>query len=279
MAFKTVLVHLDQSAHCAVRVQFAAQLATRFDAHLIGTALTGISRHVFNRAEFDLTDPVFAHHRDHLRQHARSVLDRFEQVAASTGVPSVESRLVDDDAAGGMVLQARYADLVVLGQFDPNAVIPGVMATMPELVALHGGRPVLVVPHSGQPAFPLQHVLVAWDGGLSATRAVSYALPLMQSAETVDVLVMQTEHPDDAHGDQPGADLALFLARHDIKANVVVRQIKGEAGEALLSIAADQNSDLIVSGAYGHTRFRELMLGGVTRTLLQSMTVPVLMAH
>ena len=279
MTFKTVLVHLDQSGRCDERIQLAAKIAISFDAHLIGSALTGISRHVFNRAEFDLTDPVFAHHRDHLRQHARSVLDHFEQVAASAGVPSVESRLVDDDAAGGMVLQARYTDLVVLGQFDPNAAIPGVMSTMPELVVINGGRPVLIMPHSGQTAFPLQRVLVAWDGGLSATRAVSYALPLMQRAVTVDVLVMQTGHPNDVHGDQPGADLALFLARHNIKANVVVRQIKGDAGEALLSIAADQESDLIVCGAYGHTRFRELMLGGVTRTLLQSMTVPVLMAH
>ena len=100
-----------------------------------------------------------------------------------------------------------------------------------------------------------------------------------QAADAVDVLVMQTSHADDQHSEQPGADLGLFLARHGIQVNVMARQVTGETGEALLSIAADTSADLIVMGGYGHTRFRELMLGGVTRTLLQSMTVPVLMAH
>ena len=282
MSLKSVLVHLDQSPRSDVRVRLAAQISQSFNSHLIGAAMTGISRHVFNRAEFDLTDPVFAHHRDHLRQHARGVLDHFEQLVASVGVDSVESRLVDDDAAGGMALQARYADLAVVGQFDPAAVIPGVMSTMPEMVVLGCGRPVLIVPHSGQPNYPFHRQLIAWDGGLSATRAVTLALPLLQKAESVDVLVMQTDHSNQAdatHGEQPGADLALFLARHGVKVNVITRQISGDAGEALLSIAADLDSHLIVMGGYGHTRFSELVIGGVTRTLLQSMTVPVLMAH
>lgn len=280
MAYKTVLVHLDQAPRCDVRIQLAAQISQSFGSHLIGAAMTGISRHVFNRGEYDLTDPVFSHHRDHLRQHARDVLKHFDQVAASVGVDLVESRLVDDDAAGGMVLQARYADLAVMGQFDPTATIPGVMSNLPELVVLGSGRPALIVPHSGQPAYPLQRLMVAWDGSLSASRAVTLALPFLVRADAVDVLVMQTgEQKDDNHGDQPGADLGLFLTRHGVKVNVIDRHIEGDAGEALLSIAADLDTDLIVMGGYGHTRFRELVLGGVTRTLLQSMTVPVLMAH
>ncbi|MBU3710078.1 MAG: universal stress protein [Burkholderiaceae bacterium] len=280
MDYKTVLVHLDQSPRCDVRVTLAAQLSQSVGGHLIGAAMTGISRHVFSGAEFDLSDPVFAHHRDHLRQHARDVLKHFEQVAASVGVDTVEPRLVDDDAAGGMVLQARYADLTVMGQFDAEATIPGVMSNLPELVVLGSGRPVLIVPHSGQPAYPLQRVLVAWDGSLSASRAIMLALPLLLRANTVTVLVMQTaDKKADVHGEQPGADLALFLARHQIKVDLVERHIQGDRGEVLLSIAADLATDLIVMGGYGHTRFRELVLGGVTRTLLQSMTVPVLMAH
>ena len=280
MTYKTVLVHLDQAPRCDVRIQLAAQISQSFGSHLIGAAMTGISRHIFNRGELDLTDPVFSHHRDHLRQHARDVLKHFEQVVASVGVDSLEPRLVDDDAAGGMVLQSRYADLTVLGQFDSAATIPGVMSNLPELVVLGSGRPVLIVPHSGQPAYPLQRLMVAWDGSLSASRAITLALPLLLRANTVDVVVMQTaDKNDDAHGDQAGADLALFLARHKIKVNLVERQIKGGHGEALLSIAADLATHLIVMGGYGHTRVRELVLGGVTRTLLQSMTVPVLMAH
>ena len=280
MDYKTVLVHLDQSPRCDVRIQLAAQISQSFGAHLIGAAMTGISRHVFSRAEFDLTDPVFSYHRDHLRQHARDVLKHFEQVVASVGVDSLEPRLVDDDAAGGMVLHSRYADLTVMGQFDSAATIPGVMSNLPELVVLGSGRPVLIVPHIGQPAFPLQRIMVAWDGSLSASRAVTLALPFLVRADAVDVLVMQTgEQKDDSQGDQPGADLGLFLTRHGVKVNVIDRHIEGDAGEALLSIAADLGTDLIVMGGYGHTRFRELVLGGMTRTLLQSMTVPVLMAH
>ncbi|MEY2823918.1 MAG: hypothetical protein RLZ64_456 [Pseudomonadota bacterium] len=280
MNYKTVLVHLDQAPRCDDRIKLAAQISQHFDSHLIGAAMTGISRYVFNRAEFDLTDPVFSHHRDHLRQHARDVLKHFEHVVTSIGVDSVESRVVDDDAAGGMVLQSRYADLTVIGQFDATTTIPGVMSDLPELVVMSSGRPVLIVPHSGQPAYPFQRVLVAWDGGLSASRVVSLALPFLSRASIVDVVVMQIgDKKDDAHGEQPGADLGLFLARHNIKVNVIERPIQGDAGEALLSIAADLNSDLIVMGGYGHTRFRELLLGGVTRTLLQSMTLPVLMAH
>lgn len=279
MTYKTVLVHLDQSARCDTRVELAAQLAMRCDAHLVGAAMTGISRHVFNRAEFDLTDPVFTHHRAHLRQYARSVLDHFEKVAASVGLSSFESRLVDDDAVGGMVLQARYADLAVIGQFDPAAVIPSVPSNLPELLVLDSGSPVLIVPHSGTPTQLWRRVVVAWDGGLAATRAVRDALPLLAAADSVDILVMQTSHAEQTHGEQPGADLALFLARHSLQVNVVVRPISGATGEALLSLLADMSADLLVMGAYGHTRFRELLLGGVTRTLLQSMTVPVLMAH
>lgn len=280
MDYKTVLVHLDRSPRCDVRIQLAAQMSQSFGAHLIGAAMTGISRHVFNRAEFDLTDPVFSHHRDHLRQHARDLLKHFEQVVTSVGVDSLEPRLVDDDAAGGMVLQSRYADLTVVGQFDAAATIPGVMSNLPELVVLGSGRPVLIVPHSGQPTYPFQRVLVAWDGSLSASRAITLALPLLLRADAVDIVVMQTaDKKDDAHGEQAGADLALFLTRHKIKVNVVERQVKGGHGEALLSIAADLATHLIVMGGYGHTRFRELALGGVTRTLLRSMTVPVLMAH
>ena len=280
MDYKTILLHLDQSSRCDVRIQLAAQISQGFGAHLIGAAMTGISRHVFSRAEFDLTDPVFAHHRDHLRQHARDLLKHFEQVVASVGVDSVESRLVDDDAAGGMVLHSRYADLTLMGQFDSAATIPGVMSNLPELVVLGSGRPVLIVPHSGQPAYPLRRVMVAWDGSLSASRAISLALPFLLHADAVDVVVMKAaDKKEDVHGEQAGADLALFLARHQIKVDVVERQIKGDRGEALLSIAADLAADLIVMGGYGHTRFRELVLGGVTRTLLHSMTIPVLMAH
>lgn len=282
MAYKTVLVHVDQSQQCATRVTLAAKVAKAQQAHLVGAAMTGISRYVFDHGAFNPKDPVFSHHLDHLHQHARASLAGFDKTAASVGVDSVEARLVDDEAAGGVALHARYADLAVIGQFDPAAAMPGVMSNFPETVVLNSGRPVLIVPYAGKVDGDIRRPLVAWDGGLAASRAIAGALPLLAQAGSADVLVFETGEDTDTHGEQPGAELALYLARHGVKVNVIERRLPegtGGTGEALLSAAADLGSDLIVMGAYGHTRFREVVLGGVTRTVLQSMTVPVLMAH
>jgi len=279
MAYKTVLVHVDQSQQCAMRVKLAAQIAQAQQAHLVGAAMTGISRYVFDHGAFNPSDPVFTHHLDHLHQHARGALSAFEKVAASVGVASVEARLVDDDAAGGIALHACYADLAVIGQFDPSTAVPGVMPNFVETVVLNSGRPVLVVPYAGEADGQFRRPLVAWDGGVAARRAITGALPLLKQAGSIDVVMFNPRAEAGVHGEEPGADLALYLARHGIRVNVVERTVSGGIGEALLSAAADLGSDLIVMGAYGHTRFREVVLGGVTRTVLQSMTVPVLMAH
>jgi nucleotide-binding universal stress UspA family protein len=279
MTYKTVLVHVDQSAKSAVRITLAAQIAKAQQAHLVGVAMTGISRYVFDHGAFNPKDPVFAHHVDHLHQYARTSLATFDKLAAAVGVDSVEARMVDDDAAGGVALHARYADLAVIGQFDPAATVPGILSNFPETVVLNSGRPVMVVPHAGQPDGLFQRPVVAWDGGLAASRAIAGALPLLSQAGCADVLVLDQGSDNDVHGEQPGADLALYLARHGVKVNVIERRVSDQTGEALLSAAADLGSDLIVMGAYGHTRFREVVLGGVTRTVLQSMTIPVLMAH
>jgi nucleotide-binding universal stress UspA family protein len=279
MTYKTVLVHVDQSQQSAVRVTLAARIAKAQQAHLVGAAMTGISRYVFDHGVFNPKDPVFAHHLDHLHRHATTALAAFDKTASAVGVDSVEARVVDDEAAGGMALHARYADLAVIGQFDPAAAVPGVMANFPETVVMNSARPVLVVPYASKADGLAKRPLVAWDGGLAASRAIAGALPLLVQAGSADVLVFNTGDNHDAHGEQPGADLGLYLARHGVKVNVLERRISSDTGEALLSAAADLESDLIVMGAYGHTRFREVVLGGVTRTLLESMTVPVLMAH
>ncbi len=279
MSYKTVLVHVDQSRQAPARISIAAAIARAQQAHLTGAAMTGISRYVFDSGTFNPTDPTFVHHLEHLRRYAREGLDKFEALARSTGVDAIESRVVDDDAAGGMALQSRYADLIVIGQFDPSDPVPGLMSDFPEQVLLHGGRPVLVVPFAGRFSERVGKAMVAWDGSLPASRAVAGALPLLVAAETVDIMTFMPGQDHDAQGEQAGADLALYLARHGVKANVSARRIDMDTGNALLSAVADANAELLVMGAYGHARFREVVLGGVTRTVLGSMTVPVLMAH
>ena len=278
MSYKTILVHVDQSKHAAERIRLAAAIARAENAHLIGAAMTGISRYVFDSGAINPHDTVLKHHLDFLRDYARKALQTFKQLAADAGVSSVESRLVEDDA-GGMTLQARYCDLVVLGQINPDEAVPGLMPDFPEYVVINCARPVLVVPFAGEFREPCKHPLIAWDASMTATRAITSALPLLAQSEQADLVVFNADDQPDAHGEQPGADLALYLARHGVKLNVINQTIELDTGNALLSLAADRGSDMIVMGGYGHTRFREIILGGVTRTMLASMTVPVLMAH
>jgi nucleotide-binding universal stress UspA family protein len=176
-------------------------------------------------------------------------------------------------------MHARYADLVVLGQVDPDEP-PYIGSHLPEEVVLASGRPLLVVPHAWAPGPLGERVLVAWDASREAARAVNDAMPILEQAASVLVVSINPKSTPLGHGELPGADIALHLARHDI--DVEVRSIefdRMDVGEALLSLAADGARDLLVMGAYAHSRIRELVLGGATRTVLERMTLPVLMAH
>jgi len=156
--------------------------------------------------------------------------------------------------------------------------VPGELAFLPEELALGVGRPVLVVPRYGTFETVGQRVLIAWNGSREATRAVNDAIPILKMATKVTVLSVDPEGEPDRR--LPGADLALHLARHGIAAEAESTQaLDIGVGDVLLSRAADLGADLIVMGAYGHSRLREMMLGGATRHLLQHMTVPVLMSH
>ena len=181
------------------------------------------------------------------------------------------------DPAAAVRLSARYADLVVAGQ--PEAEDEGELRGLADELTLSAGRPVLFVPYAGKFEKVGERVLVAWDGGREAARAVSDALPFLQRAKAVEVAVFDPERSS-RHGQEPGADIGLYLSRHGIKVQVARQSGAGfDVGAQILSRAADTSADLIVMGGYGHARVRELVLGGVTRSLLQAMTVPVLMSH
>lgn len=279
MPYKTILVHADLSAHSGQRVRVAAALAAEHDAHLVLAAMTGLSRFAMTGLEVAGADPVMNSHRALLHQRANQALDAAEKIANQAGVASVERRLVDDEAAGGITLQARYSDLVVISQEDRDEPIVGSAENFPEYVILNCGRPVLVIPFAGEFSQAGRRVLVAWNGTRESTRAVTDALPMLKKADKVEVVVFNPDADSDLHGAQPGADIALYLARHGVNAETMIESGASDPGEALLSLAADLSSDMVVMGGYGHSRFREILLGGVTRTILKSMTVPVLFAH
>lgn len=277
--YKTILVHVDETARSAQRVEAASRLACQFEAHLVGAAMTGLSAFMFPSGDLTVGMPPIVFPIEELRNEANRALDEFDKVASSAGVNSFERRMVDDDAGYAMSIHARYSDLVVIGQSPPDEFLPRLRSDFPEFVLLNSSRPVLVLPHSGAVRDIGRNVTVAWNGSAEALRAITTAIPLLKRAARVDLVVFDGNADADAHGDTPGADMALYLARHDINVSVTTADSGGDDGAALLTFAAERGSDLIVMGAYGHSRFREFLLGGMTRTALLSSPVALWMAH
>jgi len=122
-------------------------------------------------------------------------------------------------------------------------------------------------------------VVAGWDGSMQAIRAISAALPLLQQADAVKLTLVNPDAMADVHGEEPGADMALHLARHGVKVEVVLEQSRGATGDALMGVARRQGAGLLVAGAFGHSRYREFVLGGVTRSLLGASSTPLLLAH
>lgn len=278
MPYRTLLVHLDAGARCEARVALAAQLAAEHDAHLVGLAPTG--------TVFMPPDPsgggLGAHYLqlsiDYLREEAEKQATRFRNQAMALGLRSFEARIDAEDPGPSLVTHARHADLVVVGQYEPGTE-SATPADLAQQVLMQGARPVLVVPYAGEPAPVGRKVLVAWDRGREAARAIADALPLLCRAAAVELVVFEPAGSGGTPGEWPGADIAQWLARHGVQAEVVRVATPIDTGNALLSHVADIGADLVVMGGYGHSRFRETVLGGVTRTVLRDMTVPVLMSH
>ncbi len=291
MSFKTILVHVDESRRTNERIALAARLARRHEGHLVGAAVTGVSRFLYKNELLDENDPNLLAHLGFLRERAQRTLAGFGPLMGQTGLSSFETRVIDDEAGGGISLHGRYADLVVLGQTDPDEPAPSVMPDFVGHVVLNTVRPVLVLPHTGTFADfgegGPRTVALAWDASREATRAATLALPFLKRAASVHLLVIDPELDGGLHGEQAGADIALYLARHGVRVNVQVHQAgrhgrqgkPRDVGQALLAQAGGLQAELLVMGAFGHSRFRETILGGVTRTVLESMTLPVLMAH
>lgn len=278
MAFKDILVHIDEGRSCPSRLAVAASLAAAHGAHLVGLHV----RHDLQLPGAITADiggqlaQVFRQHFDGGEQSARSA---FERVAADAGL-SREWRSVTGDVLKLVSLHARYADLVVVGQADREDGTIASESGLAEHLVLAAGTPVLVVPRCGDFASVGARVLVAWNGSREARRAVGDALPLLARASRVSVLAINPADGAPGHGDLPGADICLHLARHG--ANAVCESIHAEdidVGNMLLSRAADENADLLVMGAYGHSRLTEVLLGGATRHILAHMTLPVLLSH
>jgi nucleotide-binding universal stress UspA family protein len=281
MLLRDILVHLDATEQGLTRLRLAADLARRHQAHLTGM-------YVFDSMlPLMMPDPggaaaLIADMLERMREEAiaggAKVEAIFREQLRRDGILG-EWRLVEGAVPEQVMLHARYADLLVLGQEDPDGLQAAAGATI-EAALFSSGRPVLVVPYAGSFKTVGRRVLVGWNASREAVRAVHDALPLIADAESATVLAVNPRPGITGHGEEPGADIARHLARHGLK--VTTERMDApeiSAGELILNHAAGMSADLLVVGAYGHSRTREIILGGATRTLLRQMTLPVLMAH
>jgi nucleotide-binding universal stress UspA family protein len=275
MTCKTLLVHLDDSPHSAARTDFALDLARQYGAHLIGLYVVCQ----------ELTRPIFLHaegtwvtaserRRNANREDAQA---RFLSAGERAGL-GVEWRAPVGPTVETAILHARHADLLILGQYDPRESSSYVSLHFVEDVVMSSGRPAIVLPCVGTVRSFAQRVLIAWDGSRECARSVADALPVIKAAKFVTVMTVQ-RHP--SGGGSASHELVAWLGRHGIEAGLAdAAAMDGvSTGAVVLNMVADLHIDLLVMGAYGHPRIQERLLGGVTQTVFQSMTVPALMSH
>ncbi len=279
MPYRTILVHCDAGRTTAGRAGVAADLAVRFGAHLVGIHV----RTQFTPPPFleggSVLDTLYHSYQEQVKADEAAAAAAFKKAVAGRDL-STEWRSDYGWTTEELAVHARYADLVVVGQHDPAEVPKIRPADLPETIALSTGRPVLVTPHIGVSASPGKNILLCWNASREAARAASDAMPFLTAAEKVIVLAIDAKPSAKGHGAEPGADVAAWLARHGAKVTVQRdTAVDSDVGNLIVSRAADFASDMIVMGVYGHSRMREIVLGGASRTLLASLTVPALIAH
>ncbi|CAB3659008.1 universal stress protein [Trinickia soli] len=275
MSYKTLLVHIDDSRHSEARVAFALELAAKHDAHLIGLYVVcqDLLRPLVKRDDSLSLGKLEAQGVERMNR----ACEQFTATAQRAGRP-FEWRAPAGPAIDATVLHARHADLVVMGQEDPDDQASYVARNFVEEVVMSSGRPVLVLPYAGRIATFGENVVVAWDGSREAARALADALPILKHARFVTISTVQKQ-PD---RDEPaGFDVSGYLERHGVRAAFasIPRAPGMTTAATLLNQLSDAHADLLVMGAYGHARAREHVLGGVTYTMLETMTAPVLMSR
>jgi nucleotide-binding universal stress UspA family protein len=271
MAIKYILVQVDELPASPNRLQLAIHLAHRLDARLIGAFLMP-TPDLVALADSSAAVVALAATMDRLKQEARAAEANFTELLRNHDVQG-EWRSASGLAAPQIPRWANAVDLVVLGQTDPDN--PGWEA--PETIILSCGRPVLVVPYAGRFDRVGESVLIAWNGSRESSRAMHDALPLMARSSAATALSV---NPGPTESAALTGDVVLHLARHGLQTKAELVETKElAASDVVLSRVADLGADLVVMGAYGHSRLREMILGGMTREILRHMTVPVLMAH
>jgi nucleotide-binding universal stress UspA family protein len=275
---KDIIVHLEHRIARDPARDFAITIAETFDAHVAGVAFAytpDFPGYVMLETPPDILAQMIAES----EKVALAAIERFD-AAAKRSMVSAEHRLLKAIGAAAPVVLSRLArrfDLSLFMQSEPDGVDNGDMI---EASLFDSGRPLIVVPYIQKEGLKLDHVVCGWDGSRAAARAINDGLPLLVKAATVDLLIVVNEKTNTPPNEIRGADMAKHLARHDVKVQIVtIPAADIDVPNVILSYVADVSGTLIVMGGYGHPKLRELILGGVTREMLKSMTVPVFTSH
>lgn len=280
MTYRSLLVSLGPDPLCAERTRVAIALANDFECHVVGVAPTGLVDLQGSPGAAATLADVAARAWDALRGRAERAAQRFRDDCVAAGVESFEALVEESEPASSLVHHAHCNDLSVLTQADPAAAGHRMAHEIVVRVVLRSARPTLILPHVGRCARVGSNVLVAWDDSREAARALADALPLLRRAARVQVVAWNEARVHDGKPLRARLEaLQRWLTRHGVAAELRVQTTRVAIAEAIRAHAVELNADLLVMGAYGHSRWAERVLGGATRGLLASMTVPVLMSH
>jgi len=280
MAYRDILVHLDYTKACPERISAAAALAKRTDASLKGVALA-LQSTINSYLGIPLKSDLDEKQKKAIEEAAESIIAEFETVVKDVGI-EYSSEIIRSGATQApaqLAFHARHADITVMGQPNPDLESATFLESLYEGVLFGSGRPVYLIPYYGRIDVHNRNAVIAWDGGKKAARAVRDAIPLLKGRGKTTVLVINPETRSGAHGNKPGHDIAEYLRHHGIDAKVDSFSNYDISPDTLiLNYLADQGADLLVMGAYGHSRLREKAFGGVTNSIVHQMTTPVLMS-
>ncbi|HKF08218.1 MAG TPA: universal stress protein [Xanthobacteraceae bacterium] len=273
---KDVVVNLSGRAPRDFAAEYAISIAATFGAHITGISFVYepvIPDGTLGGVRVDLIELQRAEN----SKAANEAISRFDAAVKKAGI-SAETRILDATFGGAATRFAQIGhrfDLAVVGQAQREGGASDELII--EGALFESGRPLVVVPYIQKRGLALERVLACWDGSRAAARAIGDAMPFLERAKAVDIVIVAEERKSE---EMTGANMSAHLARHGVPASIK-RMAKGDIGieDVLLSYAADSGADLMVMGGYGHSRLREFILGGVTRGILASMTVPVLMSH
>lgn len=278
MRYQTLLCILDDTAESDARLRVATGLARRFGGHLVGL-MVAQPVYIPTYIESDLPREVIEQQKEAAAGALKSGGDRFLAACETAGING-EWRQAKGNVATVAALHARYADLTICGAPHSNGVY-GNLPNLAEELVMQTGGPVLMVPGDLASDDIGNSIVVGWDASREAARAIHDGLDFLTNAARTVVVSANPRSGDTAgtHGEAVGADLATLLARHGVKVEARTVKARKSAGEILLDAVDSEGADLLVMGAYGHSRVREMVMGGVTRHVLAHPKVPVLMSH